>query len=157
MALLEKQLNVKESTLPNAGNGLFTNTFIPKDTHIVEYKGKICTWKEVNHDEGSNGYIFFVNRNHVIDARRTKSALARYANDGRGLKRVTGLLNNCVYETVAKKVYIKSVKDIPAGAEILVDYGKEYWDAVRHNIKLDKDKAREEKEKLKKAKLKKKK
>jgi len=149
MALLEKHLSVKESTIPDAGMGLYTSVAIPKGTQIVEYKGKITTWKEVQHNEGTNGYIFFVNRNHVIDARRTKSALARYANDARGLKRVKGLLNNCVYETVKGKVYIKSVKDIPAGAEILVDYGKDYWDAVRHNIQLDKLQAREAAKKAK--------
>lgn len=140
MALLEKKLVVKKSQLPQAGMGLYTKEFIPKGTKIVEYKGKITTWKEVEHDEGKNGYIYYVKRNHVIDAGNRKSAMARYANDARGLSRVKGITNNAEYVEDGVKVYIQSAKDIPAGSEILVEYGKEYWDAIRHNIKLDQGK-----------------
>ncbi len=137
MALLEKQLEVKESTIPNSGKGLFTMEFIPKGTRIVEYKGRITTWKEVKNDSG-NGYIYTINNNHVIDAQKTLKALARYANDARGLIRVKGITNNCTYVNDGLKAYIESVKDIQAGAEIFVDYGKEYWDVVRENLKRDK-------------------
>jgi len=136
MALFDKELVVKDSLLPNAGKGLFTNVPIKKGDYVTEYKGKITTWKEVNHVEGTNGYIMYVTRNKVIDARRTKAALARYANDAKGLQKVKGLTNNCVYENDKNRVYIKAVKNIPAGTEIFVDYGKDYWDVVRYNIKL---------------------
>lgn len=136
MALLEKQLVVKRSTIPNSGKGLFTKKFIPKGTRIVEYKGKISPWKDVKDEDGKNGYIFYVNRNHVIDALKTTKALARYANDARGLVKIKGLLNNCDYILDGKKAYIESKKDIPAGAEIFVDYGKDYWKVIRENRKL---------------------
>ncbi len=136
MALLEKQLFIKKSTIPNSGKGLYTKKFIPKGTRIVEYKGRISTWKDVKDEDGKNGYIFYVNRNHVIDALPMKSALARYANDARGLVRITGLTNNCDYIIDGKKAYIESKKDIPAGGEILVDYGNDYWKVVRENMKL---------------------
>jgi hypothetical protein len=29
------------------------------------------------------------------------------------------------------------VKDIPANSEIFVSYGREYWQVIRHNIRLD--------------------
>ena len=139
MALLEKHLEVKESTIPGSGKGLFTTTFIPKGTLIVEYKGRVTTWKEVKNDS-DNGYIYTINNNHVIDAKKTLKALARYANDAKGLVKVKGISNNCVYTNDGLKAYIESVKDIPAGAEIFVDYGKEYWDVIRANLKLDKKK-----------------
>lgn len=135
MALLEKQLVVKKSALPDSGKGLFTKKPIPKGTLIVEYKGRVTTWKEVEGEE--NGYIYFVNNQYVIDARPYKSALAKFANDARGLSKVKGLFNNSEYVEENGKVYIKSKKDIPAGAEIFVGYGKEYWDTIRHNIKID--------------------
>jgi uncharacterized protein len=135
MALLEKQLVVKESTIPGAGKGLFTTHPIPKGTRIVEYKGRRSSWKEANHQEGMNGYIFFINRNNVIDAANHKSALARYANDAKGIGKVTKLTNNASYVRDGYKVYIEAVKDIPAGAEILVSYGKDYWDVIRRNKK----------------------
>lgn len=136
MKLLENQLIVKPSLLPESGNGLFTSKFIPKGTLIVEYKGRITTWKEVEHKE--NGYIYFVNNKHVIDARPFKKAFAKFANDAKGLKKVKGLNNNSEYVEEQGKVFIKSKKDIPPGAEILVSYGKEYWDTIRHNLKIDK-------------------
>ncbi|HEY0744176.1 MAG TPA: SET domain-containing protein-lysine N-methyltransferase [Chryseosolibacter sp.] len=148
MALLEKQLFVKKSTIPNSGKGLFTKKFIPKGTRIVEYKGKISKWKDVKDEDGKNGYIFFVNRNHVINALPTKWALARYANDARGLSKIKGLTNNCDYISEGTKAYIESKKDIPAGSEIFVDYGKDYWKVIRENMKLW---AREKKEAEKKA------
>lgn len=138
MALLEKSVKVKRSTLPGAGRGLFAKVFIPRNTLIVEYKGRITTWKDAPLDDGNNGYIYYVKRNHVIDASRHRTALARYANDARGLQRVKGLTNNAEYVEIGLKVFIKSTKDIPAGAEILVAYGKTYWDVIRHNMRVDK-------------------
>ena len=134
MALFEKQLVVKRSVLPGSGNGLFTKKFIPKGTRIVEYKGKISSWKEANHMDGANGYIYYVKRYHVIDALGRKSALARYANDARGMSKVKGITNNSDYVEDGLKVYIQSKKDIPAGGEILVGYGKEYWDVIKEHL-----------------------
>jgi SET domain-containing protein len=136
MALLEKQLFVKKSTIPNSGKGLFTKKLIPKGTRIAEYKGKISTWKDVKDEDGKNGYIFYVTRNHVINALPTKNMLARYANDARGLVKIKGLTNNCDYITEGKQAFIEAKRDIPAGTEILVDYGKEYWQVIRANMKL---------------------
>ncbi len=135
MPLLEKQLYVKRSTLKGAGKGLFTKKPIAKGAKIVEYKGKISTWKEVNDHNGLNGYIYYVNRNHVIDAFYTKKALARYANDARGMIKTTGIRNNSKYDTEGLKVYIYAEKNIPAGGEILVAYGKEYWDIISKNMR----------------------
>ena len=132
MALLEKQLEVKESTIPGAGKGLFTNIFIPKGTRIVEYKGRLTTWREVENDY-KNGYIYSINANNVIDAKTYKKALGRYANDASGSGRKKGLANNSQYVADGLKIFIEAVKDIPAGSEILVSYGKEYWEVTRKN------------------------
>ena len=140
MELLEQGLFTRASQLPGAGLGLFTRHEISKNSLIVEYKGRVTAWSDVKEAKDFNGYIFYVTRNTVIDAKRTKSALARYANDAKGIGRVKGVVNNAVYDTIGKKAYIRATKDIPAGAEILVAYGKEYWDIVKENIKEDKAK-----------------
>lgn len=145
MALLEKHLVVKRSTIPGAGKGLFTKVPIEKGTRIVEYKGRITTWKEVEWDS-ENKYLYTINPDHVIDAGRTLKALARYANDAKGLSRVKGVTNNCIYVNDGLRAYIESVKDIDAGAEILVAYGKAYWDVIRKNLK-DEAKAKTKKSK----------
>ena len=136
MALLEKYLLVKKSSIPGAGKGLFTKKHISKGTRIVEYKGKVSTWKEVNHDNGRNGYIYYINRNHVIDASPLTKTFGRYANDANGLKKIKSIKNNARYVIDDLRVYIEAIKDIPEGGEILVRYGKEYWDVIRHNLKI---------------------
>jgi SET domain-containing protein len=143
MALLEKYLYVKKSTIPDAGKGLFTKVSIPKGTRIVEYKGRRSNWSKVKDEDGKNGYIFYINRNNVIDALPWKSALARYANDARGLVKIKGFYNNCDYIVDGLKAYIESKKDIPAGSELFVDYGKDYWKVIRENVRLWKQEAKE--------------
>jgi SET domain-containing protein len=136
MPLLEKQLIVKRSTLKGAGKGLFTTKDIPKGKKIVEYTGVVSTWKDVDDRKGLNGYIYYVNRNHVINAWGTKESLARYANDARGLLKSDGLKNNCTYNIEGVRVYIIAMRDIPAGGELFVGYGKEYWDIIKENWKV---------------------
>ena len=133
MALLEKHLVVKRSTLPKTGKGLFTKVPIHRGKMIVEYKGKVTAWKDVNDDKGRNRYIYYINRNIVIDAKDDKKELPRYANDSKGPNRKEGIKNNSMYAIVNNRVFIKSIKDIPAGAEILVGYGKSYWDVLKEN------------------------
>ena len=136
MALLENQLVVKASTLPGSGKGLFTKKFIPRGTRIVEYKGRMTTWNEVKND-ADNGYIYTIDNQHVIDAKNSVKTFGRYANDARGLVKIKGVSNNSTYVNDGNKVFIESIKDIPAGGEILVSYGKEYWDVIRQNKKID--------------------
>lgn len=129
------KLIVKKSTLPGSGRGLFTRVFIPKGTKIIEYKGKISSWKDADHENGTNAYLFYVNKNHVINAKPDKKQLARFANDAKGPKKLKGVSNNAVYIIGDNnKVFVKAFRDIPAGNEILVGYGKEYWDILSENL-----------------------
>lgn len=138
MAFLSRQLYIRTSSIPDSGKGLFTKKLIPKGTRIIEYKGKLTSWKEVDHRNWTNGYIFYISRKRVVDASTYLKAQGRYANDARGLTRVKGLRNNAEYAAEGGRVYIDATRDIPAGAEILVDYGKEYWDVIRYNQKISK-------------------
>ena len=129
-------LVVKRSKVPGSGKGLFTKVFIPKHSKIAEYKGKITSWKNADHDHGMNPYIFYVNRDHVIDAKNNQASLAHYANDAKGLNKLNNARNNSTYTVENKRVFIEAVADIPAGDEILVSYGKEYWDVIKKNQRL---------------------
>lgn len=137
MPLLEKFLVIKRSKIPGAGKGLFTKQFIAKGTRIVEYKGKTTTWKAVQEQPGFNGYVYYIKRNLVIDAKKYIKAFGRYANDARGISKLKNVANNSSYLIDGERVFIEAVKDINAGDEILVAYGKEYWDVIRHNKRLE--------------------
>jgi len=126
-------LHVKRSIIPGAGKGLFTKKQIRKGTRISEYKGKITTLNDMDHKNGGNPYIICVNKNHVIDAWHFKKAKARYANDAKGLKRIKGITNNANFIHDGSRVFLQAKKNIAPGSEILADYGKEYWNAVKYN------------------------
>lgn len=131
MALLEKILIIKRSNLPQAGRGLFTKTEISKSTRIVEYKGKKRKWKEVKHLDGHNGYLMYITRNAVIDALSATKTFGRYANDAQGLNRISGLTNNCEYVSEGNRCYIEAKRTIQKGEELMVGYGKEFWQLQR--------------------------
>lgn len=133
MAFMEKNLLVKRSKIPGAGKGLFTTIEITRGSRIAEYKGKVSSWKDVDHHDGLNAYIYYVNRHHVIDASKDKRSLARYVNDAKGCENGIKFTNNCVYVVENCRVFLEAKKYIPAGSELLVGYGKEYWDILRFN------------------------
>ncbi len=128
-------LFVQDSLIPNAGKGLFTDCDIKKGEIVTEYTGEKLTWAECekrnNNQEGVNGYFFFVSKNNCIDAQNTPESLGRYANDAQGYKRVPGLKNNAEYQIIKRKPYIVAKRNIKAGEEIFVSYGKEYWDVMK--------------------------
>ena len=113
---------------------MYTKKPIAKGERIVEYKGKVITWAEAKQQKGINGYLFYITRNHVIDAWTYMKALARYANDARGFAKVKGLTNNAEYVVDKGKAYIDAKRKIEKGEEILVAYGKEYWDNLKHDL-----------------------
>lgn len=133
MSLLSKQLLIKRSLIPKAGKGLFTKKLIPKGTRIAEYIGDIKTWKQITTDPEFNPYVFYINRNYVIDSKNNKEVLARYINDAKGLHK-TEHKNNCKFEVDGLKVYVIATSKIVSGAELFVAYGRDYWKAIKHNI-----------------------
>jgi SET domain-containing protein len=136
-------LYVKRSTLPKSGKGLFTKRHIPRGKVVCEYQGESIPWSECLKREGAGkgGYFMYVTAKHCIDARPATETLGRYANDAKGFTKVEGLRNNSFYEIRGKKVFIIARKNIPEDSEILVGYGKEYWDTLRDTLKKDKKKA----------------
>lgn len=134
MQLSPENLIVKKSKIPNAGKGLFTKVDIERGTKIVEYLGRISTWADADYQGGRNPYLFYVNKNHVIDGATDKKSLGRFVNDSKGLTDVPGLRNNCKFEKDGLRVFIIAMKKIAAGSELLVGYGKEYWDIIKQNM-----------------------
>lgn len=137
MSVSAKYLKIKASTIPEAGKGLFTLVDLPKGAVIIEYIGRRTTWADVEND-ADNGYIYFIDEQNIIDASKDLKSLGRYANDAAGLTRVKGLKNNAEYYEEDNCVFIKAKAHIPAGSEIFVSYGRDYWKQIRDNIKIDK-------------------
>lgn len=132
-------LKVQKSTIPGAGQGLFTAKQFPAKKNVIEYKGEKLTKQQIERrypGDTVGPYAVQVNRKWFIDAKESPtSSIARYANDAR--KNRTRKKNNAklVTKKVGKgstsardKVFIKSKqKAIPKNTEVLVNYGTEYW------------------------------
>lgn len=156
-----KVVKIKKSQLPKAGNGLYALKEFRRGDIVCEYEGEVVTWAECEKrsDEGHEGYVFFFSKNRCIDAYFTPWAFGRYANDARGIGRVPGLRNNAQYEIKMrngeKRVFIVATMTIPAGAEVFVHYGDDYWRYLNHTrelfLKMEREK-RHEREKKKAAK-----
>ena len=127
-------LIVKKSKIPRSGKGLFTTSSIRKGDIIVEYQGEKISCKECEKRDRYHisraPYLFIVSKHNCLDAEYTMDALARYANDAQGYVRFNGLKNNADYNIIKSKPYIVASRNIKAGGEILVSYGKDYWEAI---------------------------
>ncbi|HRI79506.1 MAG TPA: hypothetical protein PLR06_08220 [Cyclobacteriaceae bacterium] len=131
MSSTHKTLFIKKSKLPGAGLGLFTRIQFNKGDRIVEYKGRREAWKKVKAQDGYNGYLLRLNQRTAINALPYKKALGRFANDAAGAGRKNGLRNNSEYLIYGNKCYIEATRTINKGEEILVGYGKAFWNLQR--------------------------
>lgn len=101
-----------------SGFGLFAEKEIKKGDWIIEYVGIVRPNKEV--EGNTTKYLFEVNNRITIDG-SPRWNTARYINHS--CKKY-----NAESEIIKSRVYVKAVKNIPAGTEITYDYGKEYFD-----------------------------
>jgi SET domain-containing protein len=115
---------------------LFTLKNIKKDEIVCEYAGERITWADATdrNDEGKGGYVFYISDSRCVDAWAYTKTYGRYANDAAGMARIEGKRNNSIYEVIRGKVYIRATRNIPAGSEIFVSYGRSYWNIMRQEI-----------------------
>jgi SET domain-containing protein len=100
------------------GLGLFATRLIKKRTRIAEYKGPILDAEEADRAERrGNRYLYEVSKDRTIDG-TPRSNIARYANHSCN--------PNAESITWRGRVFIKSIRDIKPGEEIVYDYGTDY-------------------------------
>jgi SET domain-containing protein len=100
------------------GFGLFATRPIKKKTRIVEYSGPILDQKAAERAERrGNRYLFEISKNRTVDG-TPRSNIARYANHS---------CNPNAEPVVWRgRVFIKSLRAIKPGEEIVYDYGIDY-------------------------------
>ena len=133
-------VEIKESSLPEAGVGLFAKKDIPNNTALTWYKGNI-----INHDSFAKNYAW----NFISDLDglpKKLEALLDYvgnplayvntfANDEqKKLLNTKKLINN-------ERVYYITIKKIKAGEEIIVDYeSAAYRKKINERVKTNRTK-----------------
>lgn len=112
-----RYLHVRPS--PFHGRGVFTTRAIPKGTRLLEYLGE-----RISHAEAAERYysaadpdafvlLFTVDRRAVIDG-GVGGRAARFVNHSCD--------PNCQADEDGGRIFITSIRDIPAGAELTYDY-----------------------------------
>jgi hypothetical protein len=117
-------IDIKKSTIPGSGDGVFAACDIPKGVTIGEYLGKI--YKGSAMDRATGDYLFYVSgaEPKIIDGKTKKhSSWVRYVNSPQ-----TWEAGNAYFYQYDGRIFIKTKKNIPAGQEIFAYYGDGYID-----------------------------
>jgi hypothetical protein len=115
-------LAVRESTIPDAGHGLFAEAGIPKEAKIILYQGETLDAKQKARRYDDRGitprYILGLSKDKFIDTSEHPLYLGRYANGSSSKKRANATFN--------QSGWIVSSRAIKQGDEIIVYYGGQY-------------------------------
>lgn len=139
-------LIIKESTLPNAGRGLFTTKDIKKYEIVAKYEGEILTYGEYmrRNIKGDNEYFILCESYDMMDSKNIE-CFAKYANDAsydnldntdyyQFNERPNRPDNNTDIRQYKNNInYLIANRDIKEGEEIFTSYGESYW--INQNLK----------------------
>jgi SET domain-containing protein len=102
------------------GKGMFAVQDLAEGETLIEYVGEVISWKEAlrrhPHDptDPNHTFYFHVDEKHVIDAKHGGNS-SRWINHS--------CAPNCEAEEQKGRVFIKALRNIPAGQELFYDYG----------------------------------
>jgi SET domain-containing protein len=100
------------------GLGIFATRPIKKRTRIAEYKGPLISNEEAIRREGrGNRYLYEINSRWTVDG-TPRANIARYFNHSCN--------PNAESYTVGKRIFVRTIKNIEPGQEIVYDYGTDY-------------------------------
>ena len=124
-------LTVADSTLPGAGQGLFTLKHIEVDDYLCTYEGSRLSQEDLPRPLGpENDYIWSNSvGSTIIDAFHYLSCFGRYANDA-----LYEYQCNAMIVMHNGKVKLRATRDILPNEEIFVHYGGGYWADRFHTL-----------------------
>src|SRR5471032_3343561 len=100
------------------GLGLFATRPIKKRSRIAEYTGRLLNFKEAEKQENrGNRYLYEISKNFTIDG-AARHNIARYFNHSCN--------PNADTYSVKHRVFIRALRNINPGEEIVYDYGIDY-------------------------------
>ena len=114
---LDRAINLEIRQIPVMGHGCFTKQAIEKDTHFLNYHGET-----VSKANASDDYIYErkIKRKTVFISAKNKGGWGRFLNHSK--------TPNCQFANGKDTIEIKALRTILPGEELLIDYGKHYFD-----------------------------
>ena len=120
-------LEIKTSSIPGAGFGLFALVDIPKGAQIAEYFGELLTRDQIDEryggDLGIAPYAVKLRARGLYVDSACRRSLASYIN---GASRDYPA-NSVFVNSTPTTINIRAARGIRAGNEIIVSYGREYF------------------------------
>jgi SET domain-containing protein len=129
-SLYEKDLEVRTSRIPHAGNGVFTKVAIPKGAYLGAYTGEFITEEEYQRRYYANRWQYMMG---LLDCAKPHTG---------GITTIDGIngnvftrmnfapaeFQNVKFEKICEAPFVKisALRDIAAGEELWVDYGPNY-------------------------------
>jgi len=124
--LSEADFEIRPSTIPGAGMGLFSRIRIQRGDTIGYYTGRILTDTQVEREPYlSSLYLLWICRDHWILGEGRGSNYTRYINHSRKKPNL-----ELITSTRWKTARFAAMRPIAPGTELFFDYGDEYWDAL---------------------------
>lgn len=134
-ATIGKGVEVKDSLIKNAGQGLFATRDFARGSAITLYDGEVLDWQEALKRREKKQHSHF----RTISYGFNVIAGLKSATEGRGggsfaneaLERRQA--NNATFRKywnprhASFEIYLQALVNIPQGAEIYVYYGRDYW------------------------------
>lgn len=113
---------VRPSTIPGAGLGLFAYQPIALEETIGYYAGHVLTQEELWHSPytGSD-YLLYICHNHIIVGEGPQANYTRYINHSENPNAYL------IVSTRWKSARFEAIADIAPGDEIFFNYGDIYW------------------------------
>ncbi|KAL3940489.1 MAG: hypothetical protein SGBAC_004987 [Bacillariaceae sp.] len=129
---------VQQSTIPNAGMGLFAGTNLAKSTFLFNYEGEVLNEEEyfLRYPRGDGRYVAQVDTGcfsllgsqpiYIDGIDPEQSNLARYMNSASGEK-ANVYWKKQHFGAQAGAMHFYASREIQKGEELFFDYGDTYW------------------------------
>ena len=135
---------IKESTIPNAGRGVFAKVHIKKNSIACEYRGKIYKADDLTDDFARENWDKRINLdgdmaifgypdnvgacvNDIIDFKKYSKEDLKEVIRSNQLLILPNFKYNCVFVQLGHKVMLFASEDINPGDELFGAYGPTYW------------------------------
>ena len=126
----EKNLEIRTSRIPHAGNGVFAKVAIPKGAYLGAYTGEFITDEEYLNRAAANKWQYMMG---LLDCAKphTSGITTIDGINGNVFTRMNfapAEFQNVKFEKICEAPFVKivAVRDIAAGDELWVDYGPRY-------------------------------
>ena len=126
----EKSLEIRQSTIPNAGNGVYTKVAIPKGAYLGAYSGEFITEEEYRRRAAASKWQYMMG---LLDCARphTNGLMTIDGISGNVFTRMNYAppeFQNVRFEKICEPPFVRIValRNIAPGEELWVDYGPRY-------------------------------